>query len=88
MDSFKKLSCELCTMRSLQKKITEMKYDKKLDELETDIKDELSEMLLKMHKHSIEDYILSLKYDLEQMLDKKPEKIESEFKTILKNSYK
>ena len=65
-----------------------MKYEKRLDELETDIKNELSEMLLNMHKHSVEDYIQSLKCDLEEMLDKKPETIESDFETILKKTIK
>ena len=84
----KKSSCKHCTIKSLQNKVIQMKYEKRLDELETDIKNELSEMLLNMHKHSIEDYIQSLKCDLEEMLDKKPETIESDFETILKKTIK
>ena len=84
----KKSSCKHCIIKSLQNKIIQMKYEKRLDELETDIKSELSEMLLNMHKHSIEYYILSLKFNLEEMLDKKLETIESDFETILKKTIK
>ena len=57
-------------------------FKTRLEKLEEDIKYELSEMLECMHKHSIDDYIMSLECDLNRML-KKPETIETDFKIKL-----
>ena len=75
-------------MKYQQKKTIKMEYEKKLDELETNIKNNLCEMFSNMYKHSIKKAIESLKYDLEQILEQneKLETIKSDFETILKKT--
>ena len=57
-------------------------YEIIIDDFEEDIKNGLDEMLNKMHKHSIEDYILSLKYDIKERC----ESVEHNFEKMLKKT--
>ena len=59
-------------------------YETILDKFEEDIKNGLGEMLNKMHKHSIEDHILSLKFDCD--IDERSESVEHNFEKMLKTT--
>ena len=74
-----KIQCLHC----MRKLILRKTFKTRLEKLEEDIKYELSEMLECMHKHSIDDHIMSLEYDLNRMLKKTPETIETDFKIKL-----
>ena len=66
-------------IESLKNEISEMKYEKKLDDLEALIKEEINEIIMRMHKHSIEDYINEIKYFVEQ----KPNMDENKFESLI-----
>ena len=57
--------------------------EKNLEKIEKDIKNQLSEMLDKIHKHSIDDHIMSLECDLIDMIKKEPETVKSNFEIML-----
>ena len=66
-----KIQCLHC----MRKLILRKTFKTRLEKLEEDIKYELSEMLECMHKHSIDDYIMSLECDLIRMLKKTPKQL-------------
>ena len=74
-----KIQCLHCMRKLILRKTLKTRLEK----LEEDIKYELREMLECMHKHSIDDHIMSLEYDLNRMLKKTPETIETDFKIKL-----
>ena len=77
-----KIQCLHCVRKLILRKT----FKTRLEKLEEDIKYELSEMLECMHKHSIDDHIMSLEYDLNRMLKKTPETIETDFKIKLEKT--
>ena len=78
-------SCGKCIRKVKFKKFKIMtKYGQILDNLETNIKYKLSEIIDEMHKHSIEDYISSLKHDIKIISEK--ETIESDYVKLIKHT--
>ena len=59
-------------------------YKTIINKFEKDIKNGLDELLNKMHKHSIEDHILSLKCDC--AIDERSESVEHNFEKMLKKT--
>ena len=51
-------------------KYNKLKLEKRLKELEEDIKYELNEILERMHKHSIDDHIMELECETKEILKK------------------